>query len=58
MNVNDYLIDRSGKDWSELLSGWLAALPFSFTVWLVNRLGDVSPYSRTDPFTCLTSERV
>jgi hypothetical protein len=41
MNIHDYLIDQSGKDWSELFSGWTAALPPSFTVWLVNRFGDV-----------------
>jgi len=41
MNVHDYLIDQSGKDWSELLSNWSDALPSSFTVWLVNRFGDV-----------------
>jgi hypothetical protein len=40
MNVHDYLIDENGKDWPELLSGWLGALPPSFTVWLVNRFGD------------------
>jgi hypothetical protein len=41
MNVHHYLIDQSGKDWSELLSGWSDALPTSFSVWLVNRFGDV-----------------
>ena len=41
MNIHDYLIEQSGKDWSELLSGWLGVLPTSLTVWLVNRFGDV-----------------
>ncbi len=41
MNVQDYLIEQSGKDWGELLSGWAGTLPASFTVWLVNRFGDV-----------------
>jgi hypothetical protein len=41
MNVHDYLIDQSGKDWSELLSDWSTVLPSSFTVWLVNRFGDL-----------------
>jgi hypothetical protein len=41
MDVHDYLIDQSGKDWPELLSGWSDALPPSFTLWLVNRFGDV-----------------
>jgi hypothetical protein len=40
MNIHDYLIDQSGTDWSELLSGWSAILPSSFTLWLVNRFGD------------------
>ena len=41
MNVHDYLIDQNGKDWSELLSGWFGSLPPLFTLWLVNRFGDV-----------------
>ena len=41
MNIEDYLIDPEGKDWAELLSGWMPQLPASFTVWLVNRFGDV-----------------
>ncbi len=41
MDVNDYLIHQEGKDWAELLSGWLNMLPPEFTVWLVNRVGDV-----------------
>ena len=41
MDVHDYLIDQSGNDWAELLSGWSDSLPTSFTVWLVNRFGDV-----------------
>ena len=41
MNVSDYLIDQEGKDWAELLSDWGILLPSSFTVWLVNRFGDV-----------------
>jgi Domain of unknown function (DUF1851) len=41
MNVEDYLINPDGKDWSELLSSWVPPLPPSFTVWLVNRFGDL-----------------
>jgi len=41
MDVHDYLIDQNGKDWHGLLSGWSDVLPPSFTVWLVNRFGDV-----------------
>ena len=40
-NIQDYLIDQVGKDWSELLSGWAPPLPESFTIFLVNRLGDI-----------------
>ncbi|MGV3551183.1 DUF1851 domain-containing protein [Rhizobium sp.] len=40
-NVMDYLIDQDGKDWTDLLSDWLPLFPPGFTVWLVNRLGDV-----------------
>jgi hypothetical protein len=41
VNVEDYLIDQSGKDWPELLSVWAPPLPLSFTLWLVNRFGDL-----------------
>jgi hypothetical protein len=41
VNVGNYLIDQSGKNWPELLSGWVPPLPSGFTVWLVNRFGDV-----------------
>lgn len=41
MYVSDYLIDQEGKDWVELLSDWGMLLPNSFTVWLVNRFGDI-----------------
>lgn len=41
MNINDYLIDQQGKDWPRLLRPWMPPLPASFTLWLVNRFGDV-----------------
>jgi hypothetical protein len=41
MNIHDYLIAQSGKDWTRLLSCWTPPLPAHFTLWLVNRLGDV-----------------
>uniref|UniRef100_Q01SI6 T6SS immunity protein Tdi1 C-terminal domain-containing protein n=1 Tax=Solibacter usitatus (strain Ellin6076) TaxID=234267 RepID=Q01SI6_SOLUE len=41
MNIDDYLIDQSGRDWVAMLSGWSELLPTSLTVWLVNRFGDV-----------------
>jgi len=41
MNLQDYLIDPKGKDWSELLSDWHFLLPEEFTLWMVNRFGDL-----------------
>ena len=41
MDINDYLIAQPGKDWPDLLSGWFDTLPKIFTLFLVNRLGDV-----------------
>ena len=41
MNINDYLIDQADKDWATHLGDWIPPLPSSFTLWLVNRFGDV-----------------
>jgi hypothetical protein len=41
MSVHDYLLDHDGFDWAGLLSGWSWLLPPEFTVWLVNRFGDL-----------------
>jgi hypothetical protein len=41
MNLNDYIIDQEGLDWSTLLSEWAWLLPSTLTLWLVNRLGDI-----------------
>jgi len=41
MKVQDYLIDHSGFDWAHLVSGWEWLLPPEFTVWLMNRYGDL-----------------
>jgi len=41
MNNRDYLIDQQGLDWAKLLSTWHWLLPREFTVWLVNRFGDL-----------------
>lgn len=41
MNVHDYLIDHSGLDWAHLLTGWEWLLPPEFTVWLMNKYGDL-----------------
>ena len=39
--INNYLIDQSGKAWGDLLSGWDEILPGEFTLWMVNRFGDL-----------------
>jgi hypothetical protein len=41
MSVDDYLIDHTGFDWAQLLDDWRWLLPAMFTVWLVNRYGDL-----------------
>jgi len=41
MDINDSLIDQSGKDWAAFLRGWGSVLPASFTLWIVNRFGDL-----------------
>ena len=41
MNLSDYLLDQEGKDWPALLSEWRSELPEEFTLWLVNRFGDL-----------------
>ncbi len=41
MNLHDYLIDLEGKDWQSMLSAWAELLPATFTMWMVNRFGNV-----------------
>ena len=41
MNLHDYLLAQEGHDWPELLAGWGRELPPEFTMWMVNRLGDL-----------------
>jgi len=41
MDINDYLLPVDGSDWRALLVDWLPDLPPSFTLWLVNRFGDL-----------------
>lgn len=41
MNINDYLIDHQSFDWAALLSDWDWLLPAEFSVWLMNRFGDL-----------------
>ena len=39
--IQDYLIDQHGLDWPKLLETWAWLLPNEFTVWLVNRYGEL-----------------
>jgi Domain of unknown function (DUF1851) len=41
MNIQDYLIDQTGLDWSALLAEWRWLLPQEFSVWLFTRTGDL-----------------
>lgn len=41
LNIEDYLIDQTGSDWSVILADWHWILPREFTLWLVNRFGDL-----------------
>ena len=41
MSLKDYLIDHNEFDWAHLLFGWEWLLPAEFTVWLMNRYGDL-----------------
>jgi len=41
MPLTDYLIDQTGVDWAALLAPFHPLVPEEFTVWLVNRYGDV-----------------
>ena len=41
MIITDYIIDHQDFDWSNLLKYWAWMLPEEFTIWLVNRYGDL-----------------
>jgi len=41
MTIQDYLIDHTNFDWRNLLYGWTWLLPPKFTLWLMNRFGDL-----------------
>jgi hypothetical protein len=41
MDVNDYLLDASDRNWPALLTDWNWILPARFTLWLANRYGDL-----------------
>lgn len=40
-SVHDYLLDQNEVDWTKALESWSWLLPTSFTIWLVNRFGDL-----------------
>jgi hypothetical protein len=40
-DIHDYLIEQEGKNWKEFMSDWAFLLPTSFTIWFVNRFGDI-----------------
>lgn len=39
--LRSYIIDHRGFDWPDLLSSWAWLLPREFTVWIMNRFGDL-----------------
>jgi hypothetical protein len=41
MLITDYIIDHQDFDWYNLLAYWAWILPEEFTIWLMNRYGDL-----------------
>ena len=41
MKITDYLIAHESIDWRSCLEDWAWLLPDSYTIWLVNRFGDL-----------------
>lgn len=41
MDIHDYLLDHADCNWEALLTAWATLLPETFTVWFVNRFGDL-----------------
>jgi hypothetical protein len=41
IDLENYLLDHAGWDWSALLRHWRWLVPLRFAPWLVNRFGDV-----------------
>ncbi|WP_435015951.1 T6SS immunity protein Tdi1 domain-containing protein [Tundrisphaera sp. TA3] len=41
MTVDDYLLDPDKPDWPKLLADWRPLLPYEFSIWLMNRFGDL-----------------
>jgi hypothetical protein len=40
-SIQDYIIDHRDLDWDALLEPWRWMLPDSYTIWLMNRFGDL-----------------
>jgi hypothetical protein len=47
MDVKDYLLDHSSYDWSLLLRDFHTLLPSEFTMWLMNRFGELFIIAKT-----------
>ena len=41
MTVHDYLLDPDKPDWPTILAAWRPLLPYEFSIWLMNRFGDL-----------------
>ena len=41
LNPQDYLINQEGIDWQTHLKPWQHLLPNTFTIWIVNKFGDL-----------------
>lgn len=41
VDIKDYLISQDGINWRELIAKWAGRMPRDFTIWLVNRFGDL-----------------
>jgi hypothetical protein len=41
LKLTDYTLDVDGVDWPDLLAGWGWLIPREFTIWFVNRFGDI-----------------
>jgi len=39
--IADYTVDHRGLDWPDLLASWAWLVPRQFTVWIMNRFGDL-----------------
>lgn len=39
--LDNYILDQTRFDWPEILKSWSWLIPAEFTVWIVNRFGDL-----------------